>query len=307
MAFTPEQEAALLVLIAQPPKIISDLESEVSLNGDEVIPVEDGTGTFGATVNDIADYAKTKITFSPITIANNVTDANNDIDFSAGNFQFSDGTGIASLSALTKRLDATWVVGTNQGGLDTGAKANSTPYYCFAIYNPTSAISDALFSASRTSPTMPSGYTKKTYVGALHTDGSGNIRTGQYFYGKEAYRFIYNQPILDVSETPAATTVRTKTITAPARSFPIMPVFLSSSAVGGVDRFLLLTTTSATDITPGSSNFDIKVLQGANEVENNTSLIDYIQLSTSSQLRYRVNTTTCTVNIPVRGWTEYLN
>jgi len=61
MAFTPEQEAALLVLIAQPPKIISDLESEVSLNGDEVIPVEDGTGTFGATVNDIADYTINQI------------------------------------------------------------------------------------------------------------------------------------------------------------------------------------------------------------------------------------------------------
>ena len=56
MAFTPEQEAALLNLIAQPAKIISDLESEVSLNGDELIPVEDGSGTFGATVNDIADY-----------------------------------------------------------------------------------------------------------------------------------------------------------------------------------------------------------------------------------------------------------
>lgn len=56
MAFTPQQEAALLDLITQPAKIISDLESEVSLNGDELIPVEDGSGTFGATVDDIANY-----------------------------------------------------------------------------------------------------------------------------------------------------------------------------------------------------------------------------------------------------------
>lgn len=69
MAFTPEQEAALLNLIAQPAKIISDLESEVSLNGDELIPVEDGSGTFGATVNDIADYTIDQIPAATESVA----------------------------------------------------------------------------------------------------------------------------------------------------------------------------------------------------------------------------------------------
>jgi len=92
---------------------------------------------------------------NPITIANNSTDANNDIDFTAGNFQFADGSGQAVLSAITKRLDASWTAGNNQGGLDTGTKANSTWYHCYAIYNPTSGITDAIFSTNATSPSLP--------------------------------------------------------------------------------------------------------------------------------------------------------
>lgn len=157
-----------------------------------------------------------------ITVSNG-TDANNDIDFSAGNFQFSDGSGIASLSALTKRLDATWVAGTNQGGLDTGAKANNTPYYCFAIYNPASGISDALFSASKTSPTMPSGYTKRTYIGALHTNGSANIRDGKWLFNPNgSYYFEYSTTISDYSGSPT-NTLTDEVLTVP----PLMIAVLS--------------------------------------------------------------------------------
>jgi len=114
---------------------------------------------------------------SNIVIANNTTDANNDIDFAAGVFQFSDGSGQAVVAALIKRLDASWVAGTNQGGLDTGTKANSTYYYCYAIYNPTTSVTDFLFSASPTSPTLPSGFTKSFRIkGAfVKTNSSGNI------------------------------------------------------------------------------------------------------------------------------------
>jgi hypothetical protein len=112
---------------------------------------------------------------NPITIANNATDANNDIDFTAGNFKFSDLSSDAVLSAMTKRLDASWVAGTNQGGLDTGSKANSTWYHCYAIKNLTSGVSDAIFSTNATTPSLPAGYTKFKRVGSVKTNASGNI------------------------------------------------------------------------------------------------------------------------------------
>jgi hypothetical protein len=113
-----------------------------------------------------------------IILANNVSDPNNDIDFSAGTFWYSDYSGYSIASATTKRLDANWTQGTNQGGLDTGTKQINTKYNCFKIYNPTTSTQDAIFSlgAYNVGPTLPSGYTKFSYIGTVFTDGSGNIR-----------------------------------------------------------------------------------------------------------------------------------
>lgn len=58
-------------------------------------------------------------------------------------------------------------------GLDTGAKANSTWYFVWLIYNGTTP--GALLSLSATAPTMPSGYTQKLRVGAVRVDASGNL------------------------------------------------------------------------------------------------------------------------------------
>ena len=115
---------------------------------------------------------------SLITIANNVSDANNDIDYSAGVFTFSDGSGQALATAMTKRSDSTWAAGTNQGGLDTGVKTINTWYYNYAIYNPTTKVSDFIISANNTTPdlTLAVGYTKyKKLLGGFKTDSSNNI------------------------------------------------------------------------------------------------------------------------------------
>ena len=131
----------------------------------------------------------------PITIANNATDANNDIDFTAGNFVFSDGSGQAVVSAMTKRLDASWIAGNNQGGLDTGTKANSTWYHCYAICNPTTQVSDFIFSSNATTPTLPSGYTKQSKaLFAIKTSSGGNILNGKWYNNRS---FYFNNNIVE--------------------------------------------------------------------------------------------------------------
>ena len=111
----------------------------------------------------------------PISIANNATDPANDIDFGVGTFGFDDFSGKATATAMTKRLDANWVAGTNQGGLDANSKLANTWYHCFAIYNPTTSTADFLFSTSFNSPVLPSGYTKKKYVWSVLTDVNNNL------------------------------------------------------------------------------------------------------------------------------------
>ena len=59
-------------------------------------------------------------------------------------------------------------------GLDTGSLTASTWYYDYVIYNPTTLTTAGLFSASYTSPTLPSGYTFYVRVGAVRSDSSAN-------------------------------------------------------------------------------------------------------------------------------------
>lgn len=83
------------------------------------------------------------------TLSNNAGDATNDIDIAAGEFSSDDANYydcvVMRIAGLTKRLDAAWVVGTNQGSLDIGTIANGT-YHVWGIMRPDTAIVDALFS-----------------------------------------------------------------------------------------------------------------------------------------------------------------
>ncbi len=61
-------------------------------------------------------------------------------------------------------------------GLDTGSIANSTWYFIYVIYNPTTSTTACLMSLSATAPTLPSGYTlKSSAIGAVRTDSSGHF------------------------------------------------------------------------------------------------------------------------------------
>lgn len=123
---------------------------------------------------------------SPITIANNATDAVNDVDFSAGNFIVSDRSaqGVAP-SVEVKRLDATWAAGNNAGGLAAGlTKTNSTWYHCFKLLNPTTGATgsgfDVNFNASNllaSAAVMAAGFTKVAWRGAVYVSSLGAIAT----------------------------------------------------------------------------------------------------------------------------------
>lgn len=103
-----------------------------------------------------------------MTLSNNVTDAVNDIDIAAGSAA-SDGALPYLMSrdvSITKRLDASWAVGSNNGGLDAGTVTNAT-YHVWIIQRSDTGVVDALFSLSATSPTMPTNYDRKRRIGSI--------------------------------------------------------------------------------------------------------------------------------------------
>lgn len=232
-----------------------------------------------------------------ITIANNSTDINNDIDFSAGNFQFSDGSGQAVATAQTKRLDASWAAGTNQGGLFSGSKANSTWYHCFAIYNPTSMVVDAGFDTSVTAANIPSGYTKYKRVGSIVTDGSGNIRG----FTQAGNYFLFNTSIADLSLTSTGSVSSTNlTISSPlgVSVFALLRNSLTTaSALSAVRLFANPVGLSALRLV------GVAAASSSGQAESAGSF--NIKTNTSSQIQYSISATSADVIILNDGWIDY--
>lgn len=111
-----------------------------------------------------------------LALSNNASDAANDIDITSG--KAAADTSPFSLmvlsSAITKRIDSGWVVGTNQGGLDTGSVLATGTYYIWLIQRSDTLVTDVLFSLSNTAPTMPPSYDRKRLAGSLQRASSTN-------------------------------------------------------------------------------------------------------------------------------------
>lgn len=118
---------------------------------------------------------------SGLKIANNSTDATNDIDIAPGEAASDDTLPrmIRLTSSITKRLDAAWAVGSGEGGLDTGSVANGT-YHLWLIQRSDTGVVDVLFSLSATSPTMPSDYDRKAYLWPIVRSGGSILGFTQY-------------------------------------------------------------------------------------------------------------------------------
>lgn len=163
-----------------------------------------------------------------LTLSNNGSDATNDIDIAAGTAasDAASPTLITLASAITKRLDAAWAVGTNQGGLDTGSIAN-TSYHVWLIQRSDTLVVDVLLSASATAPTMPANYDRKRRIGSIIRESAAIVtfrQVGDLFkrtaltitsatttfastlFGTGAPSGIVTQPILKITSSAAVST-----------------------------------------------------------------------------------------------------
>lgn len=154
-----------------------DPDSAETIEGSATMLIQTGercivfcTGTLFYAITASTSYSGPQLQgyYFGLGLTTNATDAANDIDIAVGSAaaDVSPYYLMQLTSALTKRIDAAWAVGTNQGGLDTGSVANST-YYIWLIQRSDTGVVDALFSLSSTAPTMPTNYDRKRRIGSL--------------------------------------------------------------------------------------------------------------------------------------------
>jgi hypothetical protein len=134
--------------------------------------------------------------------ANTTTDSAHDISigigYCEGSLEVSRGNMYFLTTGLIKRIDAAWAVGTNQGGMATGAVANHTEYNLILLSSDTTATElDVMFDVSATGANAPSGWTAVRRLGSVFTDGSANIHA----YFQEGDEFEYLDPIAQISDT----------------------------------------------------------------------------------------------------------
>ena len=175
---TQDDAAAQTNANANPVVLNARGQAQIWLDGVYKIVVTDSAGSTIQTVDEYglvtdADvFDKEYLQGLEVTLD---TDTDHDVNVTAGEARdVSDTSDIILTGEITKRVDATWAVGDDNGGLDTGTVGATSIYYIWLIQRSDTDVEDVLISLSATAPTMPTSYDKKRLIGVGKTDGSSN-------------------------------------------------------------------------------------------------------------------------------------
>jgi hypothetical protein len=247
---------------------------------------------------------------NPITAGNNSSTPNTDIDFFVGTMTFSDGSGQALSTAMTKRLQATgsWSAGNNNNMLLSGARANNSTYHLFAMYKTDGTVDyGALLGVAGTDPNptsnLPSGYTKYQRIGSILTDASGNIRSF-YQIGKKFK--LGGSKIENRATSAPPTTATNQTVSVPVGievdAISIVALF-PNSATGAT--YLIVEPTTHTATTPTSTNYTVYSQHGAGS-PNSLALPLITKTNKSAQILINANISTShNLQILSDGWIDF--
>jgi hypothetical protein len=227
------------------------------------------------------------------TIANG-TDAEHDLNISAGYAYDSTDSQFMELSAITKRFDAEFSAGTGNGAFATGESLPTSGTIHVWLISKADGTTDVFGNDHATSgltPELPTGYTLKRRIASLRTDGSANL----YAILQEGDSFFYKTPIADVSAATMSTANATNyTLSIPTGVKTTAKIDMYVSNVGGSEYIRLycpdLNDVAVSVTTPVNANSGGSVAGLSQKME--------ILSNTSSQIAGRAygSSTALTVN-----------
>lgn len=291
--------------------LILDPDSTNTINGALTLVLQPGqkaeifktsATTFQASVfGDPMSGVQAQGSIAGLTLSNNATDAVNDIDIAAG-YAAADVSpfNAMSLSAiLTKRLDANWAVGTNQGGLDTGSIANTT-YHVWLIQRSDTGVVDALFSASATAPTMPTSYDRKRRIGSIIRKAASILA-----FTQTGNVFTLSVPSNDYSTPNPGTSAVLASLTTPAgiRARAQIWFFLQTSTA--TRRAVLVTSPEQADTAPSAGTAST-LITGFSSATGATQGELMVRTNVSSQIRFRFDGSDANLSVFINtnGWID---
>ena len=283
------------IIVAQGDLIVGDPNGDptaLAIGTEGQVPTSDGTKLV------YQDTALPRGYIDGQVLSNNSTDATNDIDVSPGSSRDdANSYNLDLASTITKRLDAAWSVGNNQGGLDTGSKAADTWYHVWAIARSDTGVVDVLFSTSATSPTLPTNYDKKRRIGAVLTDSGSAILA----FIQVNDNFLWKSPPNDLNSVTIGTTASLRTITTPL-GVRVTVYYNMVIEAGTSGSFIYVSSPDQNDDTPNQPAGLVteRKTSGSSAVAGNNTIFTDL----SSQVRLRGNTGTSEVSWATVGWVD---
>lgn len=228
-----------------------------------------------------------------LMVANNATDANNDIDIGTGVAIDSANTHVMTLaSALVKRIDAAWAVGTNQGMLDGTESVAGTPdvstwYHIYLIKRVDTGVVDVLASESVSAPTMPTNYTLKRRIFSVFNDGSGNI---QQFKHDRGDRVVWATTDVIVNVSVPDTNAHSENVESPngIKCDVELGIYIQDNTAA-VATTMLITDPDTTDEAPSTTAFDLQMPAASGAGLMSGQIWKTVRTNTTRSIRYRVS------------------
>jgi len=138
-----------------------------------------------------------------LQLSNSVTNTHFGITISPGAARaIQDDADMRLTTSLTKRLDAQWAFGNDQGGLFSGTPQASTWYHTHLIYRDHDGSVDLGFDTSPTAENRPAGWSRYRRLGAVLTDHTTIIRPFTHVNDI----VWWDEPIADIDDTSGLTT-----------------------------------------------------------------------------------------------------
>lgn len=237
-----------------------------------------------------------------LTLSNNGTDVTNDIDIAAGYAVSDDAVPrlMKLTSGITKRLDAAWAVGTGNGGLDTGAIADTT-YHLWLIQRSDTGVVDVLFSASATSPTMPANYDRKCPIGSIIRSGSAILR-----FVQNKNEFSLYTPVRLAAITNPGTGAVSRTLTVPTGVKVKAFINFVAGSQAAIVQAVYFSSLDTEDL--AASRLNAPLASGAINAVAQAQIGGNVDVwtNTSGQVRSRVEQSdgTTTLYIVTTGWLD---
>lgn len=294
--------AGALTLTHNATSLILRGENITTRAGDVAVFASEGSGNWRLVNYFAATQPASRGHIYGLTISNNSTDSEHDLDIAVGEAASDDATPvlIKLASALTKQADATFAEGTGTGGMISGESLPTSGTIHIWLIMKADGTVDVCFNnqaSSGLSPTLPTGFVYKRRIGSLTTNASANIVA--FLQGGD--HFELKKRVGDFDGTQG-TTAALIALSIPT-GLKLRPKVAWTTAIPSTGVNLLVTDPDTDDEAPSGTIFSSASQNSAAQgVQSNFS--DTVFTDTTAQLRFRSSVAGVTLRVSAHGWVD---